>query len=111
MALVNCPECDRQISTEAEACPQCGYPMRVAAPVDEGPTCYACTAPATTRCHSCGKLSCALHLRNIFVSHGRGGAYELRCESCYSSAMVWKVVGFAIAAVVLVFILLFWLSK
>ncbi len=28
MALLPCPECRRQISDQAEACPQCGYPMR-----------------------------------------------------------------------------------
>ena len=27
MALVDCPECGRQISTLAAACPQCGYPL------------------------------------------------------------------------------------
>lgn len=28
MALIDCPECGRQISDQAEACPQCGYPIR-----------------------------------------------------------------------------------
>jgi membrane protein YdbS with pleckstrin-like domain len=27
MALIACPECSRQISTEAQACPACGYPL------------------------------------------------------------------------------------
>lgn len=27
MALIACPECGRQISTEARACPACGYPL------------------------------------------------------------------------------------
>ena len=27
MALIGCPECGRQISTDAQACPACGYPM------------------------------------------------------------------------------------
>ena len=27
MALVNCPECGRQVSTAAKACPNCGYPV------------------------------------------------------------------------------------
>lgn len=27
MALADCPECGRQISTLAAACPQCGYPV------------------------------------------------------------------------------------
>jgi hypothetical protein len=27
MALINCPECGRQVSTEAPACPACGFPV------------------------------------------------------------------------------------
>ncbi len=27
MALVNCPECGRQVSTGAKACPACGFPV------------------------------------------------------------------------------------
>lgn len=32
MALIECSECGRQISTKAPACPQCGAPMATAAP-------------------------------------------------------------------------------
>jgi hypothetical protein len=51
-------------------------------------------------------LSCALHVQPIYVSHGRGGANELRCTSCYSSAMAWKVVGYVIMAIIAAIILL-----
>ena len=27
MALINCPECARSVSTAAYACPACGYPI------------------------------------------------------------------------------------
>ena len=27
MALMNCPECGKQVSTDAQACPACGYPI------------------------------------------------------------------------------------
>ena len=27
MALVNCPECNQQVSSEAKNCPKCGYPL------------------------------------------------------------------------------------
>lgn len=27
MALINCPECNKQISDKAEKCPDCGHPM------------------------------------------------------------------------------------
>jgi hypothetical protein len=102
MPLIECPLCSRQISAEAEACPQCGHSNRTARPAPSGPKCYACPAAATTRCQSCGALSCAQHLQSIYVTHGRGGAYELRCASCYSSAMAWKVVGGVFFAFVLV---------
>jgi predicted amidophosphoribosyltransferase len=104
MPLINCPACGREISIEAEACPGCGHPNRPRAP--SGPSCYACSAAATTRCQSCGALSCAEHLQSIYVWHGQGGAYELRCQSCYSSAMTWQVLMWVIAGIVLVIILL-----
>jgi len=28
MALIRCPECGREVSDRAEACPNCGYPLR-----------------------------------------------------------------------------------
>lgn len=28
MALISCPECSREISDQAHACPGCGYPIR-----------------------------------------------------------------------------------
>lgn len=27
MALITCPECGRQVSSHADVCPQCGYPI------------------------------------------------------------------------------------
>ncbi len=51
-------------------------------------------------------LSCAVHVNSIYVSHGRGGAYELRCESCYSSAEAWQVIGYVIFGIIVVVILL-----
>jgi len=100
MPLIACPACGRQISIAAEACPQCGHPNRPAADTQSGPRCYHCSAAATTRCQCCGVLSCAVHLQPIYVNHGRGGANELRCNSCYGSAMIWKVVGFVIFAII-----------
>ena len=37
MPLINCPACSREISTEAEACPQCGHPNRASTRVPAGP--------------------------------------------------------------------------
>ena len=27
MALIQCPECNKQVSSFAKACPECGYPI------------------------------------------------------------------------------------
>ena len=106
MPLINCPECDRQISTAAEACPQCGHPNRpIVETKSSGPKCYSCSASATTRCHRCGKLSCASHLKNIYVNHNNGGGYELRCDECYSWAMTGKMIGFVMFIVIVVIFL------
>ena len=108
MPLMNCPVCNRAISTEAEACPQCGHPNRVTEREQDGPHCYACSAVATTKCQSCGALSCVLHLESIYVSHGRGGAYELRCASCHSAAVAWKIFGFVLLGGMILIVLIFW---
>ena len=102
MALVTCPACGRQISIEADACPQCGHPNRLPAPTAATTKCYACAAPATTRCQSCGALSCAQHLQSIFVPHWGGWGYELRCQSCYSSGETGKIVLWVFAGIVLI---------
>ncbi len=115
--LIPCPACERQISVEAEACPQCGHPNRRAtrspAPTrpSSGPTCYACRTPATTRCQACGKLSCAVHVNSIFVPHGKGGANELRCSECYSSAQTWKVIGWVVGVVILIIFAVIFLTQ
>lgn len=28
VALINCPECGKQVSSQANVCPQCGYPIK-----------------------------------------------------------------------------------
>ena len=108
MPLITCPTCGHRISVEADACPECGHPNRLMKSV--GPTCYACSAPATTRCQKCGALSCALHLQNIYVYHGEGGANELRCQSCYASAEGWRVIRWVIVVIFLFIVLIIFLS-
>jgi hypothetical protein len=36
MALTTCPECRREISSRAEACPHCGCPLRGGADIVDG---------------------------------------------------------------------------
>jgi hypothetical protein len=99
MPLINCSACDRQISTEAESCPQCGHPNRAASHSPRG-KCYACEAAPTTKCQKCGRLSCAQHLQHTFVPHGRGGANELLCKSCFSEVEASKSFYFVMRIVV-----------
>ena len=35
MALIKCPECGKEVSTAAETCPHCGYPINKNEPVKE----------------------------------------------------------------------------
>jgi endogenous inhibitor of DNA gyrase (YacG/DUF329 family) len=35
MALINCPECGKQVSTAAQACPNCGFPVAEKAQVSD----------------------------------------------------------------------------
>ncbi len=49
MALVACPECTKQISTLAAACPHCGYPMQAKAATQN-----SATAPQLRNCPDCG---------------------------------------------------------
>jgi hypothetical protein len=107
MPLVQCPACGREISTEAEACPQCGHPNYPTRRLPAGPNCYACSAEATTKCQSCGIFSCARHLESIYVPYGNGGAYELRCESCHSQAVAWKVLVWVLGGIALLVFLAF----
>ena len=41
MALIECPECGREVSDKARACPHCGLPIR------PGPFCYEYRSSAT----------------------------------------------------------------
>lgn len=114
MALIDCPECGRQVSSAAEACPQCGYPISPVLPLSTEPSCYACSGTSTTRCQSCGKFSCAMHLEPIFVHYyyRRGGASELRCQSCVKQAegrqRIWAIsVGISLGLVVVVGVVTF----
>ena len=34
MALIKCPECGKEVSTAAEACPHCGYPLKSRKPTE-----------------------------------------------------------------------------
>jgi hypothetical protein len=83
VALIDCPECGRQISTTAEACPGCGHPNRPTA-ASAGPKCYSCPATATTKCQKCNAPSCVPHVEGVTIN--LDNIRELRCAGCVSAA-------------------------
>ena len=102
VALIDCPECGRQISTAAEACPGCGHPNRPTAVVPVGPTCHACSDTATTKCQNCGALSCVAHVESVSVAVG--GPYQLRCAECDTATRGWKIVQVVVCGLCAAFI-------
>ena len=42
MALINCPECNKEISNKAECCINCGYKLPKAEPMFQGLYCPSC---------------------------------------------------------------------
>lgn len=40
--LINCPECNKQISDKAEMCPNCGYKLQKLEPIIKGVYCPSC---------------------------------------------------------------------
>ena len=110
MPLINCPACGHRISIEAEACPECGHPNRHPTQAHDEAKCHACSATATTRCHKCNALSCAQHVQSIYVPHGEGGAYELRCKSCYDDAAFWRGFRWVILGILFIIFLIFMVS-
>lgn len=42
MALINCPECNKEVSDKAEICPHCGYKLPKQEPMLQGVYCPSC---------------------------------------------------------------------
>lgn len=42
MALISCPECNKEISDKAEMCPHCGYKLPKSQPIFQGSYCPSC---------------------------------------------------------------------
>lgn len=42
MALINCPECNKEVSDKAEICPHCGYKILKIQPMFQGVYCPSC---------------------------------------------------------------------
>lgn len=78
MALIHCPECNNQISDQAPACPQCGYPLQTITPV----------APVATPIISNALLRVIVILVGIGIFVGAVyWAYQYRVEQVYLSEL------------------------
>ena len=62
MALIKCPECGKEISDKANACPNCGNPINVVEKKEETPESYLC-------CPKCGSRD--LHAEQKGFSGGK----------------------------------------
>ena len=105
MPLINCPVCRRQISAEAESCPQCGHPNRAAARVPKEPSrgsgssqCSSCEKPATRACTQCGTFCCDEHI-SVFLGKG------VLCSGCWRGWAILAALGIIGGIAMLIFML------
>ena len=49
MALINCPECNKEVSDKAEICPHCGYKLLKQEPMFQGVYCPKCLKASWTK--------------------------------------------------------------
>lgn len=90
MALINCPECSKQISDKAQACPHCGYPINTinnipAQPsVNYGlkcPVCFSSNVVVNSKGFSGKKaVAGALAFGEIGVLAGALGSSDIICS-------------------------------
>jgi hypothetical protein len=59
MPLINCPDCGKEVSTSAVACPNCGRPMGQAASAPAPAPAPAPTPVAPKQSWGCGQIGCA----------------------------------------------------
>ena len=105
MPLIGCPACGRQISTEAEACPQCGHPNNLVAEGTPRRKCYACAAEATLKCQKCGRRGCMDHIVGQTVGFGQYALNAMLCKDCGSRANTYNWVALVLIAIVLLWVL------
>ena len=76
MALIKCPDCNKEMSDQAPACPNCGRPNAAAGPAAE----------VGTKCPKCGKT-----VRPIVTSVG-GGSCSVGSRETWSCPACGKVI-------------------
>ena len=83
MALINCPDCKRQVSDQAQACPNCGHPIggkSTSVGLRSCPDCVQGEIRKTcSYCDGCGRESCGCD--RGFAGYGDGTP----CQDCHGS--------------------------
>lgn len=69
MALINCPECGKEISDQAATCPNCGHPQRVPEPAPS----TANTKGNNTGCAIAGVAGVCILLFALLTMCGKSG--------------------------------------
>ena len=88
MPLITCPECQKQVSDKAAACPQCGAPITgVAAPVQVGGGSHARVTRTGALWEGC--VAPVVDLPTAYAIEGAGIAWVDRTYDC-SGALVRK---------------------
>ncbi|HEV8573817.1 MAG TPA: NINE protein [Dehalococcoidia bacterium] len=108
MPLINCPDCGKEVSTEALACPGCGRPVKSAqaswsgpSGTAQSPTHYQPTPVVVQAVKSrglfiiLGLLLGCLGIHNFYAGYYGRGAIQL----IITSVLGWVIVGFVITAV------------
>lgn len=93
MALIPCPECHKEVSTEARFCPQCAYPFPGKKVSQPGPptgrrnTCPKCQGPISQHVQSCPHCGVGLLRRGQGLPESQGEPIQemLVCPHCKES--------------------------
>lgn len=92
MALVPCPECQKEVSTEARVCPQCAYPFPGKKVLQEGHpvlklnSCPQCDGPLSQHAQACPHCGASfIEKRGDQENHSIPIQETLVCPHCKSS--------------------------
>lgn len=77
MAMINCPECGKEISDKAPACPNCGHPLKMADPTSKMQSGPAKSAKKPKKKGSCiGGIIVIIAIVAVIAAIGSGGDKE-----------------------------------
>ncbi len=72
MALMNCPECGKEVSDQADMCPHCGITLKS---IQEPPVDANTGNEPSVKCPKCGSPN----LQAISDTHGKGASFWKIC--------------------------------